>query len=52
MVMPANRVRTIAAGGQLRIELRGPHGRILSGLVIGEDGPELAEWAAKQGHPF
>ena len=32
-----------AAGGQLRIELKGPHGWILSGLVIGKEGPELAE---------
>ena len=32
-----------ATGGQLRIELKGPHGWILSGLVIGKEGPELAE---------
>jgi hypothetical protein len=36
-----------ASGGQLRIELKGPHGWILSGLVIGREGPELAEVVAK-----
>ena len=36
-----------ATGGQLRIELKGPHGWILSGLVIGKEGPELAEVVAK-----
>jgi len=32
-----------ASGGQLRIELKGRHGWILNGLVIGKEGPELAE---------
>jgi len=32
-----------AADGQLRIEFKGPHGWILNGLVIGQDGPELAQ---------
>jgi hypothetical protein len=36
-----------AAEGRLRIELKGQHGWILSGLVIGRDGPELAEVVAK-----
>ena len=36
-----------AAEGQLRIELRGPRGWVLNGLVIGQEGPELAEAAAK-----
>jgi len=36
-----------ASGGQLRIELKGPHGWILSGLVIGKEGPELADVIAK-----
>jgi len=36
-----------ATGGQLRIDLKGRHGWILNGLVIGEDGPELAEVVAK-----
>jgi len=35
--------RARATGGQLRIELKGPHGWILNGLVIGADGPELDE---------
>jgi hypothetical protein len=35
--------RARAADGQLRIELKGQYGWILSGLVIGKEGPELAE---------
>lgn len=35
-----------ATGGQLRIELKGPHGWILSGLVIGKEGPDLADAVA------
>ena len=31
-----------ATDGRLRIELKGPHGWILNGLVIGQAGPELA----------
>ena len=31
-----------ARGGQVQIELKGRHGWILSGLVIGQEGPELA----------
>ena len=38
-----------ATDGQLRIELKGPHGWILNGLVIGKEGPELAEVVAKTG---
>ncbi len=30
-----------AKEGRLRIEFKGPHGWILSGLVVGRDGPEL-----------
>jgi hypothetical protein len=36
-----------ATGGQLRIELKGPHGWLLNGLVIGKDGPALAEAVAR-----
>ena len=36
-----------ASSGQLRIELKGPHGWILSGLVIGKEGRELAEVVAR-----
>jgi len=36
-----------ATGGELRIELKGPHGWILSALLIGKEGPALAEAAAK-----
>lgn len=36
-----------AAEGQLRIELKGRNGWILSGLVIGKKGPELADVVAK-----
>ena len=36
-----------ASGGQLQIELKGRHGWILSGLVIGKEGPELARVVAK-----
>lgn len=36
-----------ARDGQLRIELKGPHGWLLNGLVIGKEGPELAEAVAK-----
>ncbi len=36
-----------ASGGQLRIELKGQHGWVLNGLVVGRDGPELAEVAGK-----
>jgi hypothetical protein len=36
-----------ASGGQLRIDLKGRHGWILSGLVIGKEGPELADVVAK-----
>lgn len=33
--------------GRLRIEFKGPHGWILNGLVIGQEGPALAEAIAK-----
>ena len=36
-----------ATDGRLRIEFKGPHGWILNGLVIGKEGPELAEVVAK-----
>ena len=36
-----------ATGGRLQIELKGRHGWILNGLVIGKEGPELAEVVAK-----
>ena len=36
-----------ASGGQLRLELKGPHGWLLNGLVIGKEGPELAEVVAR-----
>lgn len=36
-----------ATGGQLRVEFRGPHGWILNGLVIGQEGPELADTVGK-----
>lgn len=32
-----------ATDGHLRIEFRGPHGWVLNGLVIGKEGPQLAE---------
>ncbi|MCY2954477.1 MAG: hypothetical protein NTU53_21310 [Planctomycetota bacterium] len=36
-----------ATDGRLRIELKGLHGWILNGLVIGKEGPELADVIAK-----
>lgn len=36
-----------ATDGQLRLELKGQHGWVLNGLVIGIEGPELAKAAAK-----
>ena len=36
-----------ATEGRLRIEFKGPHGWVLNGLVIGKEGTELAEAAAK-----
>ena len=36
-----------AADGRLRIELKGRHGWVLNGLVIGKEGPELAEAVAR-----
>src|SRR5262249_46333006 len=39
-----------AVGGRLQIEFRGPHGWILSALIIGQDGPELREAAARAEH--
>jgi hypothetical protein len=39
--------RVHATGGRLKIELKGRHGWILNGLVIGEEGPELATEVAK-----
>ena len=36
-----------AVDGQLRVELKGVHGWILNGLVIGKEGPELAGTVAK-----
>src|SRR5512139_3659544 len=36
-----------AVEGKLRIELKGPHGWILSGMVIGKEGPELSEVVAR-----
>jgi hypothetical protein len=36
-----------ATDGRLRIELKGRHGWIMNGLVIGKDSPELAEVAGK-----
>ena len=36
-----------ATDGYLRIELKGPHGWILNGLVIGKEGPELAKVIAE-----
>jgi hypothetical protein len=36
-----------AADGQLRVELKGGHGWILNGLVIGKEGPELAGTVSK-----
>ncbi len=35
-----------AADERLQIEFRGPHGWVLNGLVIGKEGPELAEVVA------
>jgi hypothetical protein len=35
------------AEGRLRIELKGSHGWVLNGLVIGKEGPELSEVVAK-----
>lgn len=35
-----------AADGQLRLELKGRHGWVLNGLVIGKEGPELAKAVA------
>ena len=35
--------RAHATGGRLQIDLKGLHGWILSGLVVGKDGAELAE---------
>lgn len=39
--------RARAEDGRLRIEFKGPHGWVLNGLVIGKEGPELAEVLAK-----
>lgn len=39
--------RARAADGRLRIEFKGPHGWILSALVIGKEGPALTEVMAK-----
>jgi len=39
--------RARATGGQLRLELRGEHGWLLSGLIIGQDGPGLEAVVAK-----
>ncbi|NPV49509.1 MAG: hypothetical protein HPY69_21400 [Armatimonadetes bacterium] len=36
-----------ATRGQLRLELRGPHGWLLNGLIIGPEGPELQAVVAK-----
>jgi hypothetical protein len=36
-----------ATGGNLRLELKGPHGWILNALIIGQEGPELDEVVAK-----
>jgi hypothetical protein len=36
-----------AANGRLRIEFKGPHGWIINGLVIGREGPALAETVAR-----
>jgi len=36
-----------AIDGRLRIEFKGPHGWILNGLVIGQEGPGLAEVITK-----
>ena len=36
-----------ATSGQLRIELRGPHGWLVNGLIIGQAGPELEAVVAK-----
>ncbi len=36
-----------ATDGHLRIEFKGPHGWVLNGLVIGKEGPELAEVVAR-----
>ncbi len=35
--------QALATDGHLRIELKGPHGWILNGLIIGKEGPGLAE---------
>ena len=35
--------QALATDGRLRIEFKGPHGWILNGLVIGQEGPGLAE---------
>ena len=39
--------RARATGGQLRIEMKGRRGWLLSGLAVGKDGPELDEVVAK-----
>lgn len=39
--------RVQATGGRLKIELNGRYGWILNGLVIGKEGPELAQEVAK-----
>ncbi len=36
-----------ATDGRLRIELKGPHGWLLNGVVIGKEGPELSQTIAK-----
>ena len=36
-----------ATDGRLKIEFKGPHGWILSGLVIGKEGPALTEMIAE-----
>lgn len=39
--------QALATDGRLRIELKGPHGWILNGLIIGQEGPGLAEVITK-----
>jgi hypothetical protein len=38
--------RARATEGRLSLELKGPHGWLLNGLVVGKEGPELAEVVA------
>ncbi|HWI58487.1 MAG TPA: glycoside hydrolase domain-containing protein, partial [Bacillota bacterium] len=35
-----------STGGQLRIDFKGPHGWIVNGLIVGQEGPELAKAVA------